>query len=188
MIYGYARVSTTGQTLATQHAALAAAGVDKVQSEKVSGVAARPELKRLLGLMQPGDVLVVSKLDRLARSALDLLRIIDRIRTIGADFRSPGDAWADTTTPHGRLMLVILSGIAEFERELILQRTSEGRARAKAEGRKFGRKHKLTIHQQREVMARLDAGEAMRAIARSYAVNHTTISRLADRHAGSITA
>jgi DNA invertase Pin-like site-specific DNA recombinase len=180
-VYGYARVSTIGQTLATQRAALQAAGVERIFSEKVSGVARRPELKRVLNLLQPGDVLVISKLDRLARSTLDLLRIIDRIRKAGADFRSLGDAWADTTTPHGRLMIAVLAGIAEFERELILERTSAGRARAKADGTKFGRRPKLNPHQQREAIKRLDDGEAMRAVARSYAVDHSTISRLAAR-------
>src|SRR5262249_28565702 len=127
-VYGYARVSTTGQTLATQKAMLLAAGVERISSEKASGVAARrPKLERTLDELEAGDVLVVTKLDRLARSTLDLLRIIDLIGKEGAGFKSLGDPWADTTTPHGRLMLTVLSGIAEFERSLILQRTNEGR-------------------------------------------------------------
>jgi DNA invertase Pin-like site-specific DNA recombinase len=179
--YGYARVSTTGQTLATQQQQLATAGVDKTISEKASSVARRRMLENVLDLLGHGDVLVVTKLDRLARSTLDLLRIVERIGKSGAAFKSLGDVWADTTTPHGRLMMTVLAGIAEFERELILQRTSDGRARAKAEGRKFGRKPKLTAHQQREALARLDAGEPTRAVARTFNVDHSTISRLATR-------
>jgi DNA invertase Pin-like site-specific DNA recombinase len=103
----------------------------------IPGVAAkRPELERSLDQLEAGDVLVVTKLDRLARSTLDLLRIIDLIGKEGAGFKSLGDPWADTTTAHGRLMLTVLSGIAEFERDLILQRTNEGRARD-------GRGHKV---------------------------------------------
>ena len=183
-IYGYARVSTTGQTLATQKALLLAAGAERIFSEKVSGVAARrPELERALDQLEAGDVLVVTKLDRLARSTLDLLRIIDLIGKEGAGFKSLGDPWADTTSAHGRLMLTVLSGIAEFERSLILQRTNEGRARAMSEGIRFGRKPKLTKHQAREALKRVAAGEPLREIALSYAVDHSTISRLKARHA-----
>ena len=182
--YGYARVSTTGQTLVTQKALLLAAGVERIFSEKVSGVAARrPELERALDQLEAGDVLVVTKLDRLARSTLDLLRITDLIGKEGAGFKSLGDPWADTTSAHGRLMLTVLSGIAEFERSLILQRTNEGRARAMAEGIRFGRKPKLTKHQAREALKRVAAGEPLREIALSYAVDHSTISRLKARHA-----
>src|SRR5262245_41673049 len=185
--YGYARVSTTGQTLATQKALLLAAGVERIFSEKVSGVAARrPELERALDQLEAGDVLVVTKLDRLARSTLDLLRIIDLIGKEGAGFKSLGDPWADTTSAHGRLMLTVLSGIAEFERDLILQRTNEGRARAMAEGTRFGRKPKLTKHQAREALKRVEEGEPLREIALSYNVDHSTISRLKARHAAEV--
>ncbi len=183
-VYGYARVSTTGQTLATQRELLKAAGVTRIFSEKVSGVAARrPELEYVLDALEPGDLLVVTKLDRLARSTLDLLRIVDQIQKEGAGFKSLGEPWADTTTSHGRLMLTVLAGIAEFERDLILQRTNEGRARALAEGIRFGRKPKLTKHQAREALKRVAAGEPLREIALSYAVDHSTISRLKARHA-----
>lgn len=181
MIYGYARVSTLGQTLATQLAALGEAGVDKLYSEKVSGVKQRRELEKLLAKLQPGDVLVVAKLDRLARSTFDLLWILDKIGKAGANFKSLGDAWADTTTAHGRLMMTLLAGIAEFERELILQRTGEGRARAKADGVRFGRKHKLTHHQQREALERLSQGDTTREIARTFNVDSSTISRVSTR-------
>ena len=125
-----------------------------------------------------GDTLVVCKLDRLARSTRDLLNTLAAIADAGASFKSLGDAWADTTTPHGRLMLTVLGGLAEFERHLILARTSEGRQRAQQRGVRFGRKPKLTLHQQQEALARRARGEALTDIARSYAVSHSTISRL----------
>jgi DNA invertase Pin-like site-specific DNA recombinase len=120
----------------------------------------------------------VTKLDRLARSTRDLLNTLAEIAQRGASFKSLGDHWADTTTPAGKLMLTVLGGLAEYERHLILARTSEGRSRAKQRGVKFGRKPKLTAHQQQEAIARRSRGEALVDIARSYAVNHSTISRL----------
>ena len=119
-----------------------------------------------------------SRIDPLARSTRDLLNTLAEIGKAGATFRSLGDPWADTTTPHGRLMLTVLGGLAEFERHLILARTSEGRTRAQARGVQFGRKPKLTAHQQQEALARRSRGEALVEIARSYAVSHSTISRL----------
>lgn len=104
--------------------------------------------------------------------------MLDAVGKAGAGFRSLADAWADTTTPHGRLMLPVLGGLAEFERELIRARTDEGRKRAQARGVKFGRKLKLTPHQQREALARREAGESLVEIGRSYNVSHSTISRL----------
>jgi hypothetical protein len=128
-----------------------------------------------------GDVLLVTRLDRLARSTRDLLNTLAAIADRKAGFRSLGDAWADTTTPHGRLMLTVLGGLAEFEKELIRARTGEGRERAKARGVKMGRKPKLTDHQKREAIRRRDIdGEPVREIARSYNVSHSTISRLSD--------
>ena len=180
MIVGYARVSTDGQTLDAQQSALAAAGAERVFAEKISGVVTdRRALGRAIAALGPGDVLLVTRLDRLARSTRDLLNVLDAVAKAGAGFRSLADAWADTTTPHGRLMLTVLGGLAEFERSLILARTSEGRKRAQARGVRFGRKPSLTPHQQREALARRAAGEACTAIARSYAVSHSTISRLA---------
>ena len=179
MIVGYARVSTDGQMLDAQQSALAAAGAEKVFAEKVSGaVTDRKALTRAIAALDAGDVLLVTRLDRLARSTRDLLNVLDAVAKAGVGFRSLADAWADTTTPHGRLMLTMLGGLAEFERSLILARTSEGRTRAKARGVRFGRKPALTAHQQAEALARHAAGEACTAIARSYAVSHSTISRL----------
>jgi DNA invertase Pin-like site-specific DNA recombinase len=178
-IYGYARVSTEGQTLAAQEAALYAAGAVKVFKEKISGAANhRVHLHRLLKTIDAGDVIIVTRLDRLARSTRDLLNILDKIAKAGATFKSLGDAWADTTTAHGRLMLTVLGGLAEFERELIRVRTGEGRVRAKARGVHMGRPFKLNRHQQREAIARREAGEALTDIARTFGVHHTTIGRL----------
>lgn len=179
-IFGYARVSTDGQTLDAQRAALKAAGAEKIFEETASGARSdRPQLARLLKQLAAGDVLVVARLDRLARSTRDLLNILAVIGERGATFRSLADAWADTTTPHGRLMLTVLGGLAEFERELIHARTSDGRERAKARGVKMGRRPKLTLHQRREAIDRRDKGEeTLSEIAKSYNVSHSTISRL----------
>jgi DNA invertase Pin-like site-specific DNA recombinase len=127
MIIGYARVSTDGQTLDAQQSALAAAGAERVFAEKISGaVTDRKAFAKAIAELGPGDVLLVTRLDRLARSTRDLLNVLDGVSRAGAGFRSLADAWADTTTPHGRLMLTVLGGLAEFERELIRSRTDEG--------------------------------------------------------------
>lgn len=179
MIYGYARVSTDGQSVAAQVAALRDVGCGKLFQEVASGAKAnRAQLGRMLDALAAGDVVTVTRLDRLARSTRDLLNILAAITAKGAGFRSLGDAWADTTTPHGRLMLTILGGLAEFERELIRSRTTEGRNRAKARGVKLGRKPTLTPHQQREAIQRRDQGETAADIARSFNVSRWTISRL----------
>jgi DNA invertase Pin-like site-specific DNA recombinase len=180
-IYGYARVSTDGQSLAAQLAELKAAGAQSIFQEKVSGAKTdRKQLARAMAALDEGDTLIVTRLDRLARSTRDLLNTLATLGERGAMFRSLRDSWADTTTAHGRLMVTILAGLAEFERELILSRTGEGRERAKVKGVKFGRKPTLTPHQRREALARLAAGEeTMTEIGRSYNVSHSTISRLA---------
>ena len=179
MIYGYARVSTEGQSVTAQITALNKAGAKKIFKEVASGAKTdRAQLHRLLKVLEAGDVLLVTRLDRLARSTRDLLNILATITGKKAGFRSLGDAWANTTTAHGRLMITVLGGLAEFERDLIRTRTSEGRSRAKARGVKLGRKHKLTLHQQQEAIKRREKGEALTEIARTYNVSHSTISRL----------
>jgi len=178
--YGYARVSTDGQDLGSQEAELLAAGCARVFKEKVSGAKAdRAELAKLVKRLEPDDVLVVTRLDRLARSTRDLLNILATISERKAGFRSLKDTWADTTTPHGRLMLTVLGGLAEFERELIRARTGEGRKRAKARGVKFGRPTALTAHQRQEAIQRLAKGEAQADVARTFNISQATISRLA---------
>jgi DNA invertase Pin-like site-specific DNA recombinase len=180
MIYGYARVSTDGQSVSAQVAALRKHGAGKVFREVASGAKTdRAQLRRVLDQLDPGDVLLATRLDRLARSTRDLLNTLAAIVDREAGFRSLGDAWADTTTAHGRLMLTVLGGLAEFERDLVRARTGEGRERAKARGVKLGRKPKLTEHQKQEALRRRDCdGEPVREIARSYNVSHSTISRL----------
>jgi DNA invertase Pin-like site-specific DNA recombinase len=179
MIYGYARVSTDGQSVEAQVRQLTDAGCKKVFRETASGTKTdRAQLRRAVRQLEAGDVLMVTRLDRLARSTRDLLNTLAAITSKKAGFRSLGDAWADTTTSHGRLMLTVLGGLAEFERDLIRARTSEGRERAKARGVKLGRKPKLTDHQRREAIRRRDRGETTADIARSYNVHHSTISRL----------
>jgi DNA invertase Pin-like site-specific DNA recombinase len=178
-LFGYARVSTPDQDLAAQDAELRAAGCAKVFKEKISGAKTdRPELVKAIGRLEPGDVLVVTRLDRLARSTRDLLNVLAAVADRGAGFKSLKDAWCDTTTPHGRLLTVLLGGIAEFERELIRARTGEGRKRAKARGVRFGRPRKMTPHQRQEAMRRLAAGETQADVARTYNVDATTIGRL----------
>jgi DNA invertase Pin-like site-specific DNA recombinase len=180
MKYGYARVSSDGQSVNSQVAVLRKHGAGKVFREVASGARTdRAQLRRVIDQLDAGDVLLVTRLDRLARSTRDLLNTLAAIADRKADFRSLSDAWADTTAPHGRLMLTVLGGLAEFEKELIRARTGEGRERAKARGVKMGRKPKLTNHQKREAIRRRDIdGEPVREIARSYNVSHSTISRL----------
>ena len=137
-------------------------------------------MARAIDALGQGDVLLVTRLDRLARSTRDLLNILDAVAKAGAKFKSLADTWADTTTPHGELMVTIHAGLATFERHLIRARTDEGRKRAMANGIRFGRKPKLTKHQIAEAIARRDQGEPMTEIGRSYNVSHSTISRLGD--------
>lgn len=156
---GYARVSTDGQSLTAQLAELKAAGCTEIYQEKISGAKSdRKQLARLLVRIEADDVLIVTRLDRLARSTRDLLNVLASVADRGA-IRSLRDTWVDTTTPHGRLMLTVLGGLAEFERELIRSRTGEGRERVKAKGVVFGRKPKLTHHQRLcKAGGRRDAG------------------------------
>jgi DNA invertase Pin-like site-specific DNA recombinase len=178
-VVGYARVSTDGQTLDAQCSALKVAGAEKIFSEKVSGAKTdRAQLAKAIGALTQGDVLLVTRLDRLARSTRDLLNVLDAVGKAGAGFRSLADPMIDTTSPHGKLILAVLGALAEFERSMILARTDEGRKRAQARGVRFGRKPKLTRHQIQEALARRQAGEALVEIGRSYNVSHSTISRL----------
>ncbi len=178
-MYGYARVSTRDQDLSLQEHELRSAGCAKIYREKASGAKAdRAELVKVIRRLEESDVLVVTRLDRLARSTRDLLNVLDEVADRGAGFKSLKDTWADTTTPHGKLMLTVLGGLAEFERDLIRARTGEGRKRAKARGVRFGRPSKLTPHQRQEALRRLAKGETQSDIARSYNVHPTSIGRL----------
>jgi DNA invertase Pin-like site-specific DNA recombinase len=177
-IIGYARVSTNGQDLTLQHEALKAAGCTKVHAEKISGARSdRPQLARMLKALEPGDTVVVTRLDRLARSTLDLLHTVDVITKAGAGFRSLADSWCDTTTAHGKLMLTVLGGLAEFERSLIMARTQAGIQRAKERGVAFGRPNKLNAKQRRMIAERHAEGATMAALAREFDVGEATIWR-----------
>ena len=177
-IYGYARVSGRDQDLTAQIDALNAAGAAKVFSEKVSGAKTdRAELAKSLKRLGEGDVLLVTRLDRLARSTRDLLNVLDKVSKAGAGFRSLKDAWADTTTAHGRLMLTVLGGLAEFERSLIMSRTQAGIQRAKERGVTFGRPTKLSPKQRTMIAKRYAVGETAAALAREFEVGEATVWR-----------
>ena len=177
---GYARVSTTDQDYTLQEAELRDAGCTKIYAEKKSGAKSdnRPKLQKLLQALEPGDVVIVTRLDRLARSSRDLLNIIHEITEADATFRSLTDAWCDTTTPHGKLILTILAGLSEFERSLIISRTQAGIERARAHGVAFGRKPKLNARQKKIIAERYAKGETMAAIGRDFGVSEPTIHRV----------
>ena len=178
-IMGYARVSTRDQDLTAQLDALKAAGAETVFREKVSGVRAdRPQLAKLMASLKVGDIVVVTKLDRLGRSTRELLELIERIGKAGASFRSLGDPLWDTSSSQGRLLSTLLAAIADFERDLIRERTGEGRKRAMAAGIKFGRPRKLSDYQRQEAIKRRADGETLAAISKSYGVSIAMISRL----------
>jgi DNA invertase Pin-like site-specific DNA recombinase len=177
-IIGYARVSTQDQHLTGQLEALKAAGAETIYREKISGARAdRPQLAKLTASLKAGDVVLVTKLDRLGRSTRELLDLIEAIGKAGAAFRSLGDPLWDTSSSQGRLLSTLLAAIAEFERDLIRERTGEGRKRAMAKGVKFGRKPKLSEFQRREALKRRAAGETMAELAEVYGVSEPTIWR-----------
>src|SRR5271170_6912377 len=180
-LIGYARVSTYGQTLDAQLEQLRAAGCSNrnIYREKVTGARAdRRELNRMLGKLAPGDVVTVTRIDRLARSTFDLFAIVKKIVDAKAQFRSLAEPWADTGTSTGRLMIAVLGGLANVERDLIRTRTAEGRARAQKRGQHMGRPPKLTDAQKAEARRRRAQGATLAELARSYGVGKSTISRL----------
>lgn len=168
MLIGYARVSTDDQDLTLQRAALEEAGCKRLYEEKVSGARRdRQQLARLLDQMREGDVVVVTRLDRLARSTRDLLEIAEQLKGGGAGLRSLAEPWADTTSAAGRMVLTVFAGIAEFERTLIHQRTSSGRMAAKQRGVRFGRPPRLTAEQAALGQRLIEEGTSVRQVARS---------------------
>lgn len=179
MLIGYARVSTTGQNLESQIEHLQAEGCETIFQEKLTGFdRRRPQLEKMLGTLQQGDTLLVTSLDRLARSTHDLFSITQRIEGAEASFRSLREPWADTTSSMGKFLLTVFAGLSELERNLINERTDEGRTSARKRGVKFGRKFKLTPHQQDQVRAMLKEGSSIRAIARHFNVGVATIDRI----------
>jgi DNA invertase Pin-like site-specific DNA recombinase len=180
MKIGYARVSTSDQNLDLQLTALKEAGCQRLFREKGSGTQRqRSELARLLDQLRPGDTVVVWKLDRLARSTRDLLEIAEVIRVAEASFRSLSEPWADTTTPAGKMIMTVLAGIGEFERDLIRERTGAGRAAAKQRGVRFGRPPKLSFEQRALALRLLDEGRSVGEVAKMFKVHGVTIYRLA---------
>jgi DNA invertase Pin-like site-specific DNA recombinase len=176
---GYARVSTYGQTLDAQLDQLKAAGCATVYREKATGAKVdRRELQRMLKGLLPGDVVTVTRIDRLARSTFDLFSIVKQIVDSGGQFRSLAEPWADSSTSTGRLMLAVLGGLADVERDLIRTRTAEGRSRAKARGQHMGRPSALTSQQAAEARQRRQDGATLKELAESYNVSKATISRL----------
>lgn len=179
MIYGYARVSTDTQDLTNQRVQLKAAGCEKIFREKISGATAeRAQLKKLMAALSHGDIVVIPAVDRRSRDTTDLLVIARDMQRAGAGLRSLAEPVVDTTSDFAELVLAMLGVAAKLERRRIIERTARGRADAKAKGVQFGRKPKLTLHQQREAIARVQDGETQRSIARSHNVSQATISRL----------
>jgi DNA invertase Pin-like site-specific DNA recombinase len=180
MIYGYARVSTDGEGIEAQVRQVTKAGCKKLFREVASGAKSdRAQFRRVIAALGEDDVSIVMRLDRLARSTRDLLNTIGAIADRKASFRSLADVWADTTTTHGPLILTVLGGLAEFDREPMPARTSEGRECAKVRDVKLGRKPRLTAHQKIETIGRRERGDLVRELAHSDTVKHSTISRLA---------
>jgi DNA invertase Pin-like site-specific DNA recombinase len=179
MILGYARVSTRDQNLDGQRDALTAAGVERIFADTITGTArTRPELDRLLSELRSGDVVVVTKYDRLARSLKDLLEIVDLIQTRGAGFRSLGED-IDTTTPAGRLVFHVFASIAQFERERIVERTKEGLEAARRRGRIGGRPPALSPAQKIEVKRMRDEEHRpIPEVAALFKVSEKTIRRV----------
>jgi DNA invertase Pin-like site-specific DNA recombinase len=177
-IIGYARVSTRDQDLDNQQATLTSAGCERIFFEKISGKNAnRPELLRLLDYIRENDVVVVTRLDRLARNTVDLLRLAETLLDKRAGLRSLAEPWADTTSPAGKMILTVLAGVAEFERALIVSRTSEGRRAAKERGIQFGRKAILTPEQVEHARHAIKSGATVTAMAEILKVHRTTLSR-----------
>ena len=179
MKIGYARVSTEDQRLTLQLEALKKAGCRRIFREKITGTDRdRPELNRMLDQLREGDIVTVWKLDRLARSTRDLLEIVDGIRSAGARFQSISEPWADTTTHAGKMIMTIFAGIAEFERDLIRERTGAGRADARRRGVRFGRPKKMNADQRNLARRLLKEGKSVREVAHTFSIHPATLYRI----------
>ena len=179
MKIGYARVSTNDQNLENQIALLKKAGCKEVFEEKISGAKkSRPELEKLLEKVREDDTLIVCKLDRLARSTHHLLEIVETLRNKGASFYSLGEPWADTTSHAGKMIMTIFAGIAEFERDLIRERTSVGREAAMKRGVRFGCPRKLSPEQKELILKLREEGKSATELAKTFNVDRSTIYRL----------
>lgn len=176
---GYARVSTIGQTLENQIKTLKEYGCHRVYCEKASGADTnRLELRKLIVNLKEGQSVVVTRIDRLARSTFDLFAIVKSITDKKAQFYSLAEPWTDTSTSTGRLMLAVLGGLADVERDLIRTRTSEGRARAIAQGKKMGRPRRITDIQRLEIIQKRKEGETLEKISKTFGIASATVSRI----------
>ncbi|MDH3664632.1 MAG: recombinase family protein [Alphaproteobacteria bacterium] len=179
MLIGYARVSTTGQNLDRQREQLKQAECKRIFEEKVTGMdRKRAQLAAMIAAAKDGDTVIITSLDRLARSTHDLFEIIKKLEAKNVGFRSLREPWADTTSTMGRFLTTVFAGLSELERRIINERTEEGRASARKRGVKFGRKPTLTSHQRSEVARMLKQGTPIRAIARHFNVGVATIDRI----------
>lgn len=183
LMIGYGRVSTDDQDLTAQRSELKDAGCTKIFAEKITGTRRdRPQLERMLDHLRPGDVVTVTRLDRLARNTRDLLDIAERIQAAGAGLRSLAEPWADTTTPAGRMVLTVFAGIAEFERSLIIDRTRSGRIAAKKRGTRFGPTPALSDEQLALARKLMDEGKRAREVAPMFNVHVSTLYRALNRN------
>ena len=183
-VFGYARVSTAEQTTSNQIAEIRAAGFDiterRMIAETVSGSSAidqRPGFMKLLDRLEADDVLVVTKLDRLGRNTIDVLQTVEKLATIGVRIHCLALGGVDLTSPAGRMTMSVIAAVARFEKDLLIERTLSGQARAKAAGVKFGAPCKLANGQKAAVLADLAAGKSISALARDHNVSRATIMR-----------
>jgi DNA invertase Pin-like site-specific DNA recombinase len=178
-MYGYARASTAGQTLEQQREQLQAAGCNVICAETISGaITDRPELNRAVMMLRTGDIFMVTRLDRVARSTRDLLNILAAISHEGAHFKSLAETWVDTTTPHGRLTITILGGLVEFERSLIAFHCNAGIVKARNAGVKFGPKPTITPAMIDDMIHRAARPERLVDIAKIHGIHPGTVSRI----------
>ena len=177
-LIGYARVSTREQDLSNQQDTMKAAGCERIFAEKTTGRhRQRPELMALLNYIRAGDVVVVTRLDRLARNTRDLLDLAEQLQSAGVGLKSLAEPWADTTSPASKVLLTILAGVAEFERGLIAERTTAGRQAAKERGIKFGPPAKVDAQKLALIRSALGGGQTVGQVAAGLGVHPSTIYR-----------
>lgn len=181
----YARVSTAEQTTDNQLLEASSAGFAiqprHTVTETISGsvpTAERPGFSKLLERLDDGDTLVVTKLDRLGRNTTDVLATVERLAEMGVHVHCLALKGVDLTSASGKLHMTVLAAVSQFERDLLIERTHAGLARAKAEGKKLGRKDALTLEQKTEIRQKLAAGATARGLAKEYAVSHPTILKV----------
>ncbi|RLQ85276.1 recombinase family protein [Notoacmeibacter ruber] len=188
-IFAYARVSTIEQTTENQLGEIRAAGFQvqprRIVTEIISGSIAaseRPGFARLVDRLEGGDILVVTKLDRLGRNAMDVRKTVDQLDELGIKVHCLALGGVDLTSPAGRMTMGVINAVAEFERDLLIERTQAGLVRAKSEGKILGRPPRLTADQKRAVVAKLQDGASITRLARDYGVSRLTITRARDSY------